>query len=267
MHHPHKGNGDVYICLDLLSMFCLNKASVCIAFTVCPPWDRWRRMTSPCRSKPAGNTACAQCAGYLPSPVVRASYSSRGNLFRDVFPGQWYYEDIDRAMSAGYINGVGRNYYDPTGGLQRGQLLVLLYRYSGEAVEPDAAAALPFTDVPKDAYYAGAVAWAYGKGIAGGSDSGAFEPLHTETRQEMSKIFFDYLCTLDTALPDGTGSADQYADWDEIAPWAREAVERLTAIGLLSGEGDGRFHPAEEFSRAQAAVMLMRLADFLTIGR
>ncbi len=205
--------------------------------------------------------AWAQYPDYLPSQTVRASYSPRENLFRDVFPGQWYYEAMDRAVSAGYMKGMGKGCYAPGGELQRGQLLVMLCHYSGEtaALETD----LPFTDVPLDAYYAGAVAWAYEKGIVGGAGGRTFAPSRTVTRQEMAKILYGYLRTLDTALPDGTGAAGRYADREEIAPWAYEAVEQLTAIGLLSGDSGSAFHPAAGASRAQAALVLTRLADYM----
>ena len=226
--------------------------------------SEFQRYTAPVPIEPGTEiSAYVQCAGYLDSPAARASYSSRGNLFRDVFPSQWYYEAMDQAVAAGYLSGVGGDRYDPAGELQRGQLAVLLYRYSGETVEPGAVMALPFTDAPKDAYYAEAIAWAYEKGIVNGTGLDTFEPLRTAERQEMSQIFFNYLNTLNITLPGKTGSADQYTDCDQIAPWAYEAVEQMTALRLLSGESGGSFNPAAKSSRVQAAAVLMRLAGFL----
>lgn len=225
--------------------------------------SEFQRYTAPVPIEPGTEiSAYVQRTGYLTSSTARASYSSRGNLFRDVFPSQWYYEALDQAVSAGYLGGVGQDCYDPAGELQRGQLAVLLYRYSGETVKPGAVMALPFTDVPKDAYYAEAVAWAYEKGIVSGTAIHTFEPLRTAARQEMIQIFFNYLNTLNITLTDGTDSAGQYTDRDQIAPWAYKAVEQMTALHLLSGES-GSFNPAAKSSRVQAAAVLMRLAGYL----
>lgn len=224
----------------------------------------FQQYTAPVSIEPGTEIAAyTRRTGYLDSAAAQASYSPLGNLFMDVFPERWYYAYMDWAVSAGYMSGVEGDCYAPMGELQRRQLIVMLYRFSGETMEPEAVAAMPFTDVPKDAYYAEAAAWAYEKGIAGGTGGGAFEPLRTVTRQELSTIFFHYLRTLDIPLPDGAGCADTYTDRDEIASWAYEAVEQMTASGLLAGEKGGAFEPRAEASRVQAAVVLMRLSDFI----
>ena len=118
--------------------------------------------------------------------------------------------------------------------------------------------------MPKDAYYAEAVAWAYEKGIVNGSGNDIFGPLRPAARQEMSKIFFGFLSTLDVSMPEEAGFTEQYTDQEEIASWACEAVEQMTAIGLLAGEDDGSFNPNAGANRAQAAAVLIRLADFIS---
>lgn len=256
---------EVYITDGLLTMTCVTP-STDIYYAL--QGGNFQRYADPVPVPPGTEvSAYAQRAGYLTSSITRVSYSSRQNLFRDVFPDQWYYDGVDWAVSSGYLTCAGGDLFDPSGALERGQLLVLLYRHSGETAEAGAVWSLPFSDVPKDAYYAEATAWAYGKGIVGGSDSGLFEPTRTATHQEICTILLGYLRTLDVALPEGTGAAGLYADRDEIEPWASEAVEIMTAIGLLSGDGSGRFAPAAGADRAQAAVMLMRLDSFVSSQR
>lgn len=208
-------------------------------------------------------SAYAKCAGYLNSSVVKACYSDEGNVFRDVFPKDWYYEDMDRAAAAGYISGEGDGFYLPENPLLRCDLITMLYRYSGESVSAEATAALPFKDVPKNAYYAEAVAWAYDKGIVSGDVGGLFRPLRFAERQEMCSIVCGYLQTSDMKLPEGSSSADKYADGQKIASWAYDAVGVMTEIGLLGGEEDGMFRPNAGSTRSQAAAVLMRLTDFV----
>ena len=55
----------------------------------------------------------------------------------------------------------------------------------------------------------------------------------------------------------------QYRDAGQIAPWALEAVGQMTAGGLLQGDKTGTFRPLDGSTRAQAATVLMRVADLL----
>lgn len=224
----------------------------------------FQQYTAPINIEPSTEiSAYAKHEGYLDSSAVKAHYSAEGNLFRDVFPQNWYYEDLDKAVAAGFITGEGNGFYLPENRLQRGELITMLYRYSGEHVSAEAMAALPFTDVPKDAYYAEAVAWAYDKGIVSGDAGGVFLPQRFAERQEMCSIFLRYLQASDVILQEGSSSADKYADGQKIALWAYHAVGIMTDIGLLSGEENGMFNPTAGSTRAQAAAVLTRLTDFV----
>lgn len=208
-------------------------------------------------------SACAGGGNFLPSGQVRATYSHRGNFFRDVFPTQWYYDEVDRATSAGYMQGMGDGRFYPDRNVTRGQLVTMLYRISGEAVSEQELAALPFQDVKSGRYYTEATAWAYARGIVKGYETGAFLPERQVSRQEMSQMVYGYLSYRRVLLPDGTSAVQQYRDAGQIAPWALEAVGQMTAGGLLQGDKTGTFRPLDGSTRAQAATVLMRVADLL----
>lgn len=208
-------------------------------------------------------SACAGGGELLSSGEARAVYSHRGNFFRDIFPGQWYYSDADRAVSEGYLYGMGDGLFAPEKPVTRGQLVTFLYRYSGEQAAVEELGALPFADVAPEEYYGEAVAWAYGRGIVSGYSETVFRPERKVTREEMSVIFAKFLRYRGTPVPDSKGAAKKYLDSEKISPWAMESVEQMTAWGLLAGDTNGKFLPGAGSTRGQAASVLMRLADLV----
>ncbi len=205
--------------------------------------------------------ACAGGDGYLTSDPVGGTYSHLGNFFRDVFPHNWFYEEVDLAAHKGYMNGMGDSIFAPRKMLQRGQLVTLLYRYSGETVTEEELAACSFTDLKPDSYYMEAVCWASAKGIIDGYEDQSFRPHRDVTRQEMSKIFAQFLSYRGKDLPEGEGTLEKFTDGNEISRWAVPYVQSMVACGLLEGNEDGSFHPRHGATRAQAAAVLIRLAD------
>ena len=59
-------------------------------------------------------------------------------------------------------------------------------RYDGDS-RPET---LPFTDVPKDAWYHDAVAWAWRRGITAGTDATHFSPDAQITRKELVQMLY-----------------------------------------------------------------------------
>ena len=54
-----------------------------------------------------------------------------------------------------------------------------------------------------------------------------------------------------------------FLDQHLIAPWARDSVNKLSAVGILRGTTDGRFNPEATITWAEAATMLARLKTYL----
>lgn len=48
----------------------------------------------------------------------------------------------------------------------------------------------------------------------------------------------------------------EFADFEEIAPYAREAVLYMAAIGAVSGTNQGKIEPNRTASRAEAAKLI-----------
>ncbi len=191
-----------------------------------------------------------------------AYLGSEGSLFYDIHYDQWFFEAVEWAYESGYINGVAPYTMDPAGTLTRGMVVTILYRYIYGYLDEDWEQTHSFADVDRNAYYAEAVEWAYRSGIVDGYSRTQFGPNDPVTRQQMCKIVASFLDWIEMPLSDGTDASERFEDWDEVADWAVESVERMVADGLIEGDGY-RLNPNDRANRAQFCVLLLRMKFYM----
>lgn len=109
-----------------------------------------------------------------PEPAVYANFS-------DVATDAYYAKAVAWAVEKGIVSGLGDGRFAPDALCTRADIMCFLYRAAGS---PDVMGDAPFLDVPTDAYYAKAVAWAAKNGIASGVSNGYFAPDKTCTRSD-----------------------------------------------------------------------------------
>ena len=141
--------------------------------------------------------------------------------------------------------------WHPNRRLTRAAAAVVLWRAAGE---PQARRRADFLDVPKSAWYAEAVAWAEEAGVIKGTGAGRFSPAAPVTRQQLY-VMVDRL--LDRgSVSIGTGEVRSFEDSFRISGWAREAVERIEALGFTSRNDRELFRPQDPATRAEAAELV-----------
>ena len=94
----------------------------------------------------------------------------------------WYEKAQNWAKEKGISDGA-----NPNGTINRAQMVTMLWRAMGQSA---AGSAANFTDVPADAYYAQAVAWAVENGITAGVGNGRFDPNSTCTRAQIATFLY-----------------------------------------------------------------------------
>jgi hypothetical protein len=92
--------------------------------------------------------------------------------FTDVVPGSYYEKAVSWALEQGITKGVDETHFDPDAKVTRAQTVTFLYRFAGGNAKPND----KFTDVPADAWYAAAVAWASEHSITYGTSETTFSP-------------------------------------------------------------------------------------------
>lgn len=196
------------------------------------------------------------------SADTQAYLSEDGNLYYDMYEGQWFYEAMDWAHCNGILNGIAAYTMAPAGIVTRGMLVTLLYRFSGDSLGAGWERTNAFSDVNQAFYYAEAIEWAYRNHIVDGYSPTAFGPDDVVTRQQMCKIVAGFLVWNGTPLHKGRNCEDRFGDYDQLADWALESVEAMVTAGLIEGDGKN-LNPNNGTNRAQFCVVLTRLVDYI----
>ena len=113
------------------------------------------------------------------------------------------------------------------------------------------AAAIPFVDVPADAYYYDAVLWAAENGITDGVDETHFAPDAICTRAQIVTFLWRA-----AGCPEPE-SLSSFADVPADSYYAK-AVAWAVEQGITVGTGDGKFSPDAPCTRAQCVAFLWR---------
>lgn len=203
------------------------------------------------RENPDGTFSFTQPAGRVKITVTyRPAERPWDNPFGDVDEEAWYYEAVRFVLEEGLMVGCGDGRFGPEDLLSRAQLAQILFQKEGR---PGAEGRPDFPDVGEGAWYAPAVRWAAGQGIAGGYGSGKFGPDDPITREQLALMLWRY-----AGRPAPSGLPLAFADGDRTSEYAVDAVRWAVEQGVLAGKGGGLLDPGGQTTRAEAAAMLMR---------
>ena len=177
------------------------------------------------------------------------------NPFSDLSEQDWYYDDVVFAQVNGLLIGTASDTFSPQGPVTRATVATLLYRLAGE---PAAEGAPLFTDVSQGAWYGQAVQWAAQAGVAQGVGGGRFDPDAPVSRQDLAVFLYRYM-TYAGIEPPVTQQYIVFADQEDIADYAQQAIQVLYKLGILQGVEEDSVNPLGGATRAEAAAMLHRL--------
>ena len=179
---------------------------------------------------------------------MKSNGNPQTGVFIDVAEGSYYEEAIDWAVEKGVTNGVSSNMFAPNDPCTRAQIVTFLWRAAGS---PAPKSMSSFTDVPADAFYAKAVAWAVENGITSGTGESKFSPNATCTRAQ--SVTFLYRASGSPAV---SGSAE-FSDVATNAYYA-DAVAWAAKKGITTGIGGGLFGSDNDCTRGQIVTFLWR---------
>lgn len=176
--------------------------------------------------------------------------------------GHWAEKEIGIAYSHGIVNGKKASVFAPDVPVTRAEFVAMLARTLG--LEPDAAAAARFKDVPAGSWYAGVVGAAVKSGIAKGTTDTTFSPGARLTRLELAVLIGRALKAQGYKLE---GTPDKvlapFRDAKDVGTWAREDLALAVQSGVVKGVTSTILAPDATATRAQVAAMLVRYLDYV----
>ena len=187
---------------------------------------------------------CHMC-GY-----IKGTQDNSGNTtpFSDISSSSWSYKAIEWAVNNHITSGTSTNTFSPTQNCSRAEVVTFIWKLNGS---PYLTGIIPYSDVPKSAYYYPAVVWAYKRNIVNGVSPTRFDPNATCTRAEAVAL-------LQRALGYyGDTDLTKFSDVPETA-WFASAVAWAVENDVTKGTGDNKFDPYLTCTREQVVTFLYR---------
>jgi hypothetical protein len=127
---------------------------------------------------------------------------------------------------------------------------------------------LPFNDTYNHPY-SDEIVLAYNAGIIQGDGKGKFRPDETISREEIAILLSNLISQLKNTEVRSDVSTYSYSDDALLHDWARSSVNYCYSQGIIIGTGtkDGLpiVSPANNTSREQAVIMMLRVSDVLDL--
>lgn len=180
--------------------------------------------------------------------------------FKDISQ-HWAKDEIIYLAARDIVVGVDNSCFAPDSQVTRAEFIQILANLSKEEVEMTSNSM--FADVPKDAWYASAIAWADKREIIAGFNSNdgtkIFHPDDCITRQDMAVILSRYMSEVEKKKLSQEKTEIVFNDAEDIESYAKSAVLELQKAGIINGKTKKCFAPREFATRAECSKMITSL--------
>lgn len=208
------------------------------------------------QSDTTNNNSTAQVPSLLQAPDVNYFTGGEKNVvFEDIDDVSWAKSAIEALYRAGIVSGKAERIYAPHENVTRAEFVTMLVKTFGLTSDNKTN---NFSDVNESDWYYDSVNIAVGNGIISGIREDYFGANENITRQDIAVMSIRLWNVVEKQM---TGNFRvSFTDLDEISDYALDAVTSMTEAGVISGMDTGEFAPKANATRAQAAVIIYRLA-------
>lgn len=178
--------------------------------------------------------------------------------FSDV-RNHWAQKDIEFIAARGAVKAAGQ--FKPDTAITRAEFVTFLVKSLGLTIyEQDNPS---YNDVDDDYWAYDYIETALRAGIVTGVSRTKFQPDRTITREEAAIILVRAANLKPLKQQELNKILSSFGDADQVSHWAKTDVATAIKSKILNGTANGKFMPQNTTTRAQAAAMIARLAEYV----
>lgn len=174
--------------------------------------------------------------------------------FTDVPDDAWYAEAVQFVSNNGLMNGTAADTFSPEGLLTRAQFVAIMYRMKGNpsVTESDFEALSALSDIPDNAWYRDAAAWAISNGVIVGYSDHTFRSGNALTRAQLLVLLYRV-----AGSPKVTGSEKEpFSDEAQASATFASAIVWGRETGIAIGDAENNLNPNVAALRSYTAATL-----------
>lgn len=176
--------------------------------------------------------------------------------FIDLDTVPWAYEAISTLSDKGIINGREENKFVPDDEVTREEFTKMCVVMMNLDVTDQS---IVFDDEKDGEWYLGYISAARKNNIVSGKGDGSFGIGEAISRQDAAVILYNIL--KNNGLSNDKGI--DFDDSDMISDYAIDAINVLSANGVINGVGDNMFSPLGRLTRAEAAKLIFESIKYI----
>lgn len=200
-----------------------------------------------------GGSSSGGTAGSVGSGIFGGTFNDETQASKTAFSDitlHWAKNEIEKMHSLGIVNGTGKDTFEPERAVTRAEFVKML---SGTLKLTLSGTECGFADVEKNSWYYPYIAEVVKRGIVSGISETEFAPEMPIKREEAATMV--YRAASEKLFKK---TECDFADERTISGYAKEAVKALSCAEIIKGS-DGSFNPKSNITRAEAAVLLLRI--------
>ncbi len=180
------------------------------------------------------------------------------HVFEDIKDVPWAEEAITQLYYRSIVSGRNEREFCPQDPVKREEFAKMItLALKLELVD----SAFPFTDVEQDHWSYPFIRTAYHAGITSGISDTFFGRGMDISRQDLCVMIWQGIQACDIEIEQNT-PAVIFADEEQFADYAREAISQLQQAGIVAGDELGRFNPQESATRAETARIIYSMLEY-----
>ena len=190
------------------------------------------------------------------TPTANPGGESGKTRFEDINEALWAEKEITKLAELNVLSGY-ENKVRPNDNVTRAEFAKMV----AELFKVAKGTGSKFNDVSEDDWFCDYVGVMNANGLINGFPNGNFQPNDYISRQDSAVILSR--CVDALSIPVYTkNKLPVFDDSNQISDYAVEAVNKLYTYGVISGRSENSFIPNDNITRAETAVMLVRLYSF-----